>query len=202
MPLPKYEDWKAPWEEKGEELEPEAAKKLIYNLHKDKENLSNKVAEKDTKIGELTTSNEELQGKVDTFETKDLDEAAKLKRENEQLKKKLEEKPAGPEFDIEKERLRIAVAKKLTESQVKRLVGNTREELEADADAYIQEHGLDKASEEGGDGDTDSSNRNNGLRFGSRPQPRGRLISGNDDRGEGPDETNPAKLATQLPPRR
>lgn len=202
MPLPKYEDWKAPWEEKGEELEPEAAKKLIYNLHKDKESAATKLAEKDGKIAELTTENGELKSKVDTFETKDLDEAAKLKRENEQLKKQLEEKPAGPEFDPEKARLEIALEKGLTVAQAKRLIGSTKEELETDADAYIEEHGLGKKADENGGDSADSNNRNGGLRFGSRPQPRQRLISGNDDRGEGPDETNPAKLKDQLPPRR
>jgi actin-related protein len=191
--LPKYEDWKAPWEEKGEELDAETAKKLIYNLSKDKENAAKKVAEKDTKIAELTTSNTELQSKVDEHETKNLSEVDRLKRENEQLKKKAEDKPAGPEFDLEKERLRIAVAKRLTESQAKRLVGETREELEADADAYMQEHGLSG---------TDDGGSNGSGRPGQRPVARGQFRTGNDDRGDAPDETDPAKLQSQLPPRR
>lgn len=137
MALPKFEDWKRPWKE--EEFDAEKAAKLIYNLHKDKEAL----AEAKTT---LTTERDALQTKVTEFEDKDLSEVEKLRKENERLKNgtgpKPEPKaPAADGDDLEKARLEIALEKGLTLKEAKRLAGSTREELESDADDYLEETG-------------------------------------------------------------
>lgn len=72
-------------------------------------------------------------------------------------------------------RFEVALDKGLTKSQAKRLVGTTREELEADADLLLEELGGESKS---------------------RPadRPRERLRGGGDPTIE-PDETDPRKLA-------
>jgi hypothetical protein len=136
MALPKFDDWKRPW--KDEEFDAEKAAKLIYNLHVDKEKLSEA---RDTAI----TERDELKTKVTEFEDKDLSEVERLRKQVERLT----ENPPAPKAkgkdetsDLRAERAEIALEKGLTLAQAKRLVGSTADELRADADAYIEEHNL------------------------------------------------------------
>jgi len=175
--LPKFEDWTPPW--KSDEFDADKAAKLIYNLHADKESLTERAtetaAEKDAKITELS-------GKVESFETKDLNEVERLKRENEKLKN---EKPSGD--DLTSARLEIALEKGLTLQQAKRLAGGTRQEIAADADAYIAENGL--GSPEGDGGQVPPSNR-----------PKGNLKTGSErDNDEDDSSFDPAELVKDLP---
>lgn len=167
--LPPFDEWKRPWQEG--EFDAEKAAKLIYNLHKDKETRSERIAELE---GEKT----ELEGKVEEYETKDLSEIDRLKRENEKLRtgEKPKEKPAGGSGDdLRAERLEIALDKGLTKTQAARLVGTTREELEADADAYIEEHGLG-----GGDG-------GKGGQAPPSQRPKAKVKTGHKQGGDDPD---------------
>jgi len=78
-------------------------------------------------------------------------------------------------------RLRVALRKGLTDVQARRLVGNTEEELEADADELLATFAPAQAS------DTDLPSRpRERLRPGARPDAT-------------PDETDPAKLAEAIP---
>lgn len=100
------------------------------------------------------------------------------KTEQQKLAEALEAaKTDGKNASDELLRLRVAMRKGLTESQAKRLVGSTLEELEADADELL-------------------------ASFGSKTpvpgKPRERLRAGGDP-DEEPDETDPAKLAAKLP---
>lgn len=81
-------------------------------------------------------------------------------------------------------RLRVAMRKGLTEAQAKRLVGETEEELEADADELLASFGHKDA---GGDA-------------GKPTRPKERLRSGAAPEEE-PDETDPRKLADMVPRR-
>jgi len=147
MALPAFADWKRPWKE--EEFDADKAAKLIYNLHKDKEELSEAKAT-------LVTERDELKGKVQEFEDKDLSEVERLRKENERLKEappKVATKGQGSSDDtLRADRLEIALEKGLTKAQAARLVGSTRDELEADADAYIEEHNLGGNAGNGGKG--------------------------------------------------
>lgn len=142
--LPPFDEWKRPW--KDDEFDAEKAAKLIYNLHKDKETLTEQKAT-------LTTERDGLQTKVTEFEEKDLSEVERLRKENERLKngdgvKKEQSAPAGGD-DLMTARLEIALEKGLTRKEAMRLAGTTREELESDADDYLEETG--RATEKGGE---------------------------------------------------
>ena len=164
--LPAFEDWTPPWKEG--EFDAEKAKKLVYDLHKDKETL---FAEIDTKVKEV----EELEDEIDEIEAKapkateqgkpaeGESEIAALRREIAELTKGTQEKPktrreireakeaeaakdeSGGNLDAE--RYRIALEKGMTASAARRLVGKTVEELEADADAYLEENGGGKGGQ-------------------------------------------------------
>ena len=81
-------------------------------------------------------------------------------------------------------RLRVAMRKGLTEAQAKRLVGETEEELEADAEELLASFGQKK---DAGDAGTPTRPKER-LRSGAAPD-------------EEPDETDPRKLADIVPRR-
>lgn len=183
MTLPKFEDWTPPWGS-DENFDAEKAKKLLYNRMVDDE-------ARKAKLTELTTERDSLQTKVNEFETKDLSEMDKLRRELEQAK-------AAPKGDpLEVVRLKLALKEGLTESQVRRLVGSTEEELAADAAAYKQELGLTKADDEGDDdGEDDTPPAGPPSRRPKRSELRTGL--GDVDGGDDTDSFDPAKLQEQL----
>jgi hypothetical protein len=95
---------------------------------------------------------------------------------------KAEADKAAAKANAELARLRVAMRKGLTEAQAKRLVGETEEELEADADELLASFGHKDA---GGDA-------------GKPTRPKERLRSGAAP-DEEPDETDPRKLAAMVP---
>jgi membrane protein involved in colicin uptake len=119
-------------------------------------------------------------------------EAAKKLKEIEDQDKS-ESQKANDRADAEKRRadeaeeraLRLEVAhdKGLTAAQAKRLVGSTREELEADADALLEEFG---------DG---SSSKGNGKPPARKPKER---LKGGTDPEDGPDETDVSKIVEKV----
>ena len=177
MALPKFEDWKRPW--KDEEFDAEKAAKLIYNLHRDKEQLTEA---RDAAIAER----DEQKKKVQEFEDKDLTELEKARKEIERLK---EEPPATKGVkkeqasgdNLETARLEIALDLGLSKAQAKRLAGNTREELEADAEAYMEEHGLTNPNAKEG------QQQNGGEEGQAPPSQRAKVTTGSRQRQEPPD---------------
>lgn len=132
MTLPKFEDWKAPWEvdlKEGDEPE--------FDFTKGKQYLYNVLADKERLQGQVTT----LTGERDGFK-KQLDDKAregesdmeKLTRERDEA---LESARKAGEKSVETLKLEVALDKGLTKAQAKRLVGNTKEELTADADEIL-----------------------------------------------------------------
>lgn len=172
----KFEDWTPPFTD--EEFDADKAKKLIFNLQNDKGALqdSNQT---------LTEERDAAKAKVTEFETKDLTEVERLKRENEELKKA----PPKAADDLTAARLEIALEKGLTAAQAKRLQGGTREELEADATSYIEEHGLGGS---GGENDGKPPSR----------KPTNNLKTGLENLGGDDDVVDPRKIQEERPRRR
>lgn len=83
-------------------------------------------------------------------------------------------------------RLEVAIAKGLTPAQARRLQGETREELESDADALLEEFGAMTGPLPG---DTVPRRPREALRPGGRGEP------------DPPEETDPRKLASRVPRR-
>src|SRR5581483_4560563 len=94
-----------------------------------------------------------------------------------------EQKAAAAEREAA--RLKVALKKGLTEAQAKRLVGDTEEEMEADADDLLASF---KPSDEPDTGDDQDSTGT----------PRERLKPGAVPKAE-PEESDPAKLAERVP---
>lgn len=187
--MPAFQDWTPPWGEDDEKLDPTKVKKLIYNLHVDKETLQGKVAD-------VTTERDGLKTKVEEHESKDLSENEKLKREIEKLKDKA---PKGDDLAVE--RLRLALRHGFTESQAARLVGSTADELEADAKVLARDLGIKGKSKsrqgDDGDNDGDDDHEDNGL-----PIPRGgRRGRSGFERGDREETYDPAELQKTLPRR-
>lgn len=151
MAFPSYETWQAPWEKKGDDFDAEIAKKFIYNLQKEADTV------KGTRATERQADKDrisELESKVQEFEDKDLSEVERLRKENERLKEKGVKRDEGAGENSDATRLEIALEKGLTLAQSRRLVGKTREELEADADTFLAEVGGGQEND-GGEGDDD-----------------------------------------------
>lgn len=176
MPLPLFADWKAPWEseEKDDEGKPvvkfdlEKAKKYQYGLLTDKEKIQGDVIR-------LTEERATLQTQVDAVTRKDETEVDRLKRENAALIAKGSE-PAKD--SVETLKLRVALKEGLTETQAKRLVGNTIEELTADATDLLASFGANGSSNDDDDDDdkaskSPTSRPRRNLRNGGDPNPDG-----------------------------
>lgn len=111
---------------------------------------------------------------------KELEDASKT--ESERLSERATSAEAkASKAEAEAMRLRVALSKGLTLSQVKRLQGTTEEELEADADEYLEELGAKKE---------DPPPRVPG-------KPRESLRGGGKPDDE-PEETDPRKLAAAI----
>lgn len=156
---------KKPWGD-DKDFDPDKAWKLIQNLRGD--------------VDKAKKRGDDLAAKVKGFE-----DASKTDTE------KLEERATTAESQLsatqrEAARLRIALKKGLTETQAKRLVGDSEEELEKDADDLL-------ASFKDDDGDGGGSGDRRGT-------PKPRMRTGAAPASE-PDETDPDKLAAQVPRR-
>lgn len=82
-------------------------------------------------LGTLKAERNELRDKVKEFEDAQKTETERLTEKTESLSTRL------TATEKEAARLRVALRKGLTETQAKRLVGDTEEELEADADELV-----------------------------------------------------------------
>ena len=134
-----------------------------------------------------------LRGDIEKAKKTGAELAAKVKEHEDASKSdadKLEERATLAEqkaaaTEREAARLKIALKKGLTETQAKRLVGDNEDELEKDADDLLASF---KDDDEGDDGD------------GTRRTPKPRMRTGAAPSSE-PDETDPEKLAEQVPRR-
>lgn len=183
----KVEDWTAPWETAtGEtEIDKDKLKRYLFNLLGDKEKLQERLT---------TTSDErdELKKAADAKAREGETAEQKLEREKKELEAKLEAATKGGDPDQAKENLRLTVAieKGLNSAQLKRLIGNTKEELLADADELLKSFGSHGKSEEGEGGEEGGD--------GVRRVPNGRTNPGDPNPGAGAD-VSVNKALEQIP---
>jgi hypothetical protein len=151
---------KKPWGD-DKDFDPEKAWTLIQNVRGDVEKLKKERDSLEKQVKEHTDASKSDQEK--------LEERAKT----------AEEKLSATERSLLL--LEVASEKGLSSGQAKRLVGDTKEELEADAEELLKSF---KDDDDAGGG--------------SRRTPKPRLKSGASATTE-PDETDPDKLAEQVP---
>jgi hypothetical protein len=168
----KIEDWNAPWETAtGEsEIDKDKLKRYLFNLLGDKEKLQERLTG-------VTTERDELKTAADAKAREGETETQRLTREKMELEAQLVAAQKGDSSE-ELLRLRVALKKGLNDSQAKRLIGTTEEELLADADELLKSFGSAGKSEEG----------EGGSGFdGVRRVPRGQYNPGDPNPGEGAD---------------
>lgn len=141
--FPSFDDWDAPFD--PDEVDGEKALRLIYQIRKDEHRLKARLAKKDEKLEETEQALTVFKEAAEAAEREGESETDALKRQIEALQKKIDEKPAE---NLEAARLRIALKYNLTERQANRLVGDDVEALEEDAEALIEELGLNKNESE------------------------------------------------------
>lgn len=188
--LPKFEDYLAPWEvgddgkpvpEDDQAIDKGRLKKYLYGLLTDKSRLQ-------TTVTEVTTERDTLKSKVDEIARKDESETERLKRELAEAQATAN-KSTEESAEMRALRLEVALEKGLTVVQARRLVGQTKEEMEADADALVESFGGSGKS-----GEDDSERLPSG-------RPQRRLVSAG---GPGADDSEdiPLDKALDLIPRR
>lgn len=170
--LPKFEDWKAPWEEEGAKaFDAEEAKKFVYNVKLEREREEDAHAATKTKLSETENEKAALAVKVTALEADtSLDD---IKKENAELK-------AAAEKATQNARQVMLDAVKnefgLTDKQVKKLDGDDLEALRLDAKETF---GEPKQTEVVVDGEKETDKEG-----APKTQPTRRLING----ASGPDQ--------------
>lgn len=201
----KFEDWTWPWQQG--EVDEEKFAKLLFNRTKDLE----KARERSTTLSaELDQKTKDLQASQDDLEdarasSGDAGKAdAALTEENKTLKRQVRElerdkgKPS-PQAQGEIDRLTVAIKLGLSLADSKRLVGNTLDEIEADARTFAEEHGIELGNEDGANGEQ-RSNEN-----GEQGPPRRGVIRAGDlkigsGQNGGPIAESTRKVLDELPP--
>lgn len=146
MPVPKLEEFKAPWEtadgkdipDEEQVIDKDRLKRFIHGLLSDKDRLQASVT---AVTGERDTLKTEMEQKKREGES----EEARIKRENEELRQKLED---ASKTSVETMKLRAALKAGLGEEHVGRLIGSTQEELDSDAETLKKSFGSNGKSEE------------------------------------------------------
>lgn len=192
--MPKLEEWKAPWETKevdgkavdvpDEEQEIDKAKlrKYLYDVLSDKVKFRNQATD-------AATQAEELQQKLSDAKTPE--DLKKVQEENERLIAERDEARKKAEGGADALKWEVALDKGLTKTQAKRLVGKTREELEADADELLAEWGH-KGESGGGEGEG-----GDGVRRGPRRKLNNAGDPDPDAHRGGDDEPDPEKVVAE-----
>jgi hypothetical protein len=161
MSLPKFEDYKAPWEidlKEGDEptFDFEKGKKYLYGVLSDKEKAQKERDDVKAELSTVTTERDTLKSEKEAKAPEGETEVQRLTRERDEARenerKAREAKPKEGEKTAAELRLEVALDMGLTAVQAKRLQGNTKEELEADAKDLLDSFG---ASGETGDEDED-----------------------------------------------
>lgn len=134
------------------------------------------------RIQAMDSDKKKLQDRLDKFEREQKEREDAEKSEQQKLQEALDaERKRSGSASQEAARLRVALKKGLTETQAKRLVGESEEELEADADELLASF---KPDDDAGQE--------------PRRRPRERLRPGAAPSAE-PEESDPAKLAEGVP---
>lgn len=190
--LPDFADWRRPW--KDGELDEEAAAKLVYNARKSEQEAKEKLSTKESELSALQTQLDDATTGKAGLDADGQAELIQLRKENRELKSSTG-KPR-PEDQKRIDQYEVALELGLSAKAAKRLVGETREEIEADAKEYLSEIGQDP-----GDGDNEGDEGEQQFQLPSRV-PVSSLKTGNPPANgaivNGP--SNPAAAVSSLPP--
>lgn len=170
--------------EDGEIEDVEAAKKAFHTLMVDKAKAQDAREDAQAEVATVTAERDELQTKLDDKAAPDT--KAELEKANGRADKA--EADAKKERD-RADRLEVAMDKGLTPAQAKRLQGESKEELEADADEILELFGAPKGSDED-DEDED------GVR--TTPRARVNLTNGGDPDQRVDSEPDYDKIAAEI----
>lgn len=157
----KIEDWTAPWEKEGVELDPTKIKKLTWDLLKDQEKNRAKLAEDRATIETLTEERDDFKDKLEAASKTGGDATAKdaeiadLRKEIREQGKKLTKVADYDDVLLRAQRYEVALDKSLSKTIAHRLTGKTLDELAEDADTLIEELGLSR-DDDAGDGGRES----------------------------------------------
>lgn len=150
-PLPKFDDWTPPWGADSDEIDADKLARYIHGLLSDKEKLQAKVTASEAKVTEAEAERDEAKRALAEADAKGADEkltAATARAE------KAETELKAARADVLK--YEVALDEGLTKVQAKRLVGNTAEELKADAEELLESFGgAGRRPDDEGDGDDD-----------------------------------------------
>lgn len=132
MTFPNFEDWKAPWEADGEELDPDKVKKLVYNLKKSETEHKEQLGDKDAKIQERDDALKAYREAEEAAKREAETDAEKAARERAETEKAVAKQAA------ENELLKLRLETGLSEADAQRVVGSTFEEKLEDAKALAE----------------------------------------------------------------
>lgn len=136
----KFEDWTPPWSEG--EFDEDRAARLVFQLTRDRDSYKEKTAALRAELDTATEERDTLKDKADSSGANETQVQADLTAAKSRIRE-LEKaaKEGRPEDSDRIARLEVAIEKKLTVSQANRLSGKDKDELLADADAYLEEIG-------------------------------------------------------------
>ena len=187
-----YEDWTPPKFLQGEDDDIDLERVRLEFYTRESENAQYRHQNRALK-SQVSDLRSQIDGEDDGDDSgDDFDEAP---RPTSKGKNKSEGEGQGP--SLTEIRLKIALEKGLTYNQAMRLHGDTEEALQADAEAYMEEHGItssDSKNEEGEGSEPESSPEP------PRRQPRrGDVKSGTEREGDSePTHYDPAKFLDQV----
>lgn len=187
--VPALADYALPsWiNEDGEVTDVEAARKALHTLALDKAKAQDAREDALAQVQEVTVERDELQKVVDDKTAPDA-KAELEKAQTKAAKAEDEAKKATARAD----RLEVAMEKGLTPAQAKRLVGETKEELEADADEILETFGQPKRNEDDDDEDEGRTSPKAGVS----------LTNGGDPKQNVDSEPDYEKIAAEIGPSR
>lgn len=198
--LQPYEDWTPPAFLQGD-IDPDEARREFYVRQRENYALRSKNRSLLSKIDGLNDRLAGGDGDGEGDEGSESETPQKQDSDESTAPSQSTKKGAGQGPSLNEIRLELALEKGLSKSQAMRLRGETREELEKDADLYMQEHGMTSGNEdedEGGDENDDDSGSEDGADDQGRPpsqQPRVRSGSEREGRGGRSRTYNPDDMA-------
>lgn len=153
MTIKSYEDWTPPKFLQGEdgELDSERIKLEFFKRERDNAKYRRTNANLKLQLEDASEQDDEEDGE----DGEDGNVTVHLGGEKLPVKKQKKGEGQGP--SLNEIRLEIALEKGLTKSQAMRLHGNTAEELQADADVYMEENGIVQDAPEQEDPEQDSA---------------------------------------------
>lgn len=172
-PKPLDNGFQTPWEKAGTEFDPEKGKAFIHYLTTQAFEQQELAAKANADLATVTSERDEARKKLERAQSANETDIERLTRERDEAKAEAVE---AKKPDIEKLKLEVAVEKGLTALQAKRLVGNTKEEIAADADELLKVWApvsTEEGGDSGGDGGADPSGTpKSSLRNPGDPRPQ------------------------------